>query len=78
MFRCFVSAIRRYLRAKAVAFDMELSSDIELLSLLSSADIRAIGAELLLSWGGEVLTSIPHPEVLYQGLSAFLLLSDLN
>ena len=63
MFRCFVSAIRRYLRTKAVAFDMELSSDIELLSLLSSADIRAIGAELLLSWGGEVLTSIPHPEV---------------
>jgi len=65
---CFVSAIRRYLRSKAVAFDMELSSDIELLSLLSSADIRAIGAELLLSWGGDVLASIPHPEVSYEVL----------
>jgi len=65
---CFVSAIRRYLRSKSVAFGMELSSDIELLSLLSSADIRAIGAELLLSWGGDVLASIPHPEVSYEVL----------
>ena len=58
-----MKAIRRYLRSKAVAVGSDLSSEIELLSLLSSADIRAIGAELLLSWGGDVLSNIPHPEV---------------
>jgi len=72
---CLVKAIRRYLRSKAVAVGSDLSSEIELLSLLSSADIRAIGAELLLSWGGEVLSNIPHPEVSYEVL---LKLSEEN
>merc|ERR1712200_197175 len=63
---CFVTAIRNYLMTKAEAFNQSVESDIELLSLLSSSDIRAIGAEVFLSWGGDVLYNIPHPEVSYE------------
>jgi len=63
---CFVTAIRNYLMTKAEAFNQSAESDIELLSLLSSSDIRAIGAEVFLSWGGDVLYNIPHPEVSYE------------
>jgi len=63
---CFVTAIRTYLKTKAEAFNQTAESDIELLSLLSSSDIRAIGAEIFLSWGGDVLSKIPHPEVSYE------------
>merc|ERR1712142_497495 len=65
---CFVTAIRNYLKTKAEAFNLSAESDIELglLSLLSSSDIRAIGAEVFLSWGGDVLYNIPHPEVSYE------------
>merc|ERR1712142_453706 len=40
--------------------------ELGMLSLLSSSDIRAIGAEVFLSWGGDVLYNIPHPEVSYE------------
>ncbi len=36
---------------------------VELLSLMSTADIRAIGADVLLTWGGRILTGLTHPQV---------------
>jgi hypothetical protein len=40
---------------------------VELLSLMSTADIRAIGADVLLTWGGRILTGLTHPQV-FRGL----------
>jgi hypothetical protein len=30
---------------------------------MSTADIRAIGADVLLTWGGRILTGLTHPQV---------------
>jgi hypothetical protein len=42
---------------------------VELLSLMSTADIRAIGADVLLTWGGRILTGLTHPQVCVEGWS---------
>ncbi len=30
---------------------------------MSTADIRAIGADVLLTWGGRILAGLTHPQV---------------
>ena len=42
---------------------MTVSSELELLSLLSTSDIKAIGGEVLSTWGGPALAGITHPQV---------------
>ncbi len=45
---------------------------VELLSLMSTADIRSIGADVLLTWGGRILTGITHPQVSLMTLTSGL------
>ena len=44
-------------------YRIQVNGEVELLSLLSAAEIRSIGAEIMLTWGGETLASITHPKV---------------
>ena len=61
--RCFARALRKYLALKAEMYGIKAEAEVELLSLLDTADIRAVGAEIFLTWGGAVLTEITHPQV---------------
>jgi len=67
--RCFARAIRKYLMLKSGLYGVSFTSEVELLSMLTTADIRSIGAEIFLVWGGVVLSEIPHPEVLLEVLT---------
>ena len=44
-------------------YRIQVNGEVELLSLLTAAEIRSIGAEIMLTWGGETLASITHPKV---------------
>merc|ERR1719315_155525 len=66
--KCLARAVRKYLLLKSELYGVNVSSEVELLSMLTTADIRSIGAEIFLTWGGVVLAEIPHPEVLYEVL----------
>ena len=55
--------MRRYLQLRAALNGVNVTSEIDLLSMLRTGDARAIGAEVLLTWDGEILTKITHPEV---------------
>ena len=60
--RCWANKVRQYLGLKASLFGVEVGDELELLSLLSTSDTKAVGGELLLTWGGRAL-SITHPQV---------------
>jgi len=66
--KCLVRKLRDYLSLKSELYGVKVGAEIELLSLLSTADIRAVGPQLLLTWGGEVLTKITHPQVMREVL----------
>jgi hypothetical protein len=51
---------------------LKLILQVELLSLMSTADIRSIGADVLLTWGGRILTGITHPQVSLMTLASGL------
>jgi hypothetical protein len=53
---------------KAALFDVKVKSELELLSVLSTSDLKAVGGEILLTWGGEALTGIIHPQVHHEVL----------
>merc|ERR1719180_605128 len=66
--KCWALKIRRFLRLKAELFGIEVTSELELLSLLSTSDIKAIGGEVLLTWGSTALAGITHPQVQHEVL----------
>ena len=61
--KCWAKKMRQYLHLKAEMFNVTVRSEPQLLSLLTTADIRTFGGDILLTWGGTALTSILHPEV---------------
>ena len=61
--RCWALKVRDFLLMKAALFGVEVASEPELLSVLSTSDIKAIGGEVLLTWGGAALAGITHPQV---------------
>jgi len=66
--RCWARKVRDYLLMKAGLFGVEVASEPELLSVLSTSDIKAIGGEVLLTWGGAALAGITHPQVQHEVL----------
>merc|ERR1719430_1928935 len=66
--KCWALKIRQFLRLKAELFGVEVTSELELLSLLSTSDIKAIGGEVFLNWGSTALTGITHPQVQHEVL----------
>ena len=61
--RCWANKVRHYLGLKASLFGVKVENELELLSLLSTSDTKAVGGELLLTWGGRALVGITHPQV---------------
>ena len=61
--RCWANKVRQYLGLKASLFGVEVEDELELLSLLSTSDTKAVGGELLLTWGSRALVGITHPQV---------------
>jgi hypothetical protein len=61
--KCWALKVRQFLRLKAELFGVTVATEPELLSLLSTSDIKAVGAEVLLTWGGAALAGITHPQV---------------
>ena len=51
---------------KSQLYNVTVSTEPELLSLLSAADIQTVGAEVLLTWGGPTLASITNIEVTHE------------
>jgi len=68
--KCWAKKVRQYLFLKSTLYNVTIQHEVELLSLMSTADIRAIGADVLLTWGGRVLTGITHPQVMIESLIA--------
>jgi uncharacterized membrane protein len=66
--KCWALKIRQFLRLKAELYGVEVTSELELLSLLSTADIKAIGGEVFLTWGSTALAGITHPQVQHEVL----------
>ena len=66
--KCWANHLREYLLFKAEVFNIEVKTETELLSLLNTAEIKTIGGEILLTWGGSVLSSIVNPEVRHEVL----------
>merc|ERR1719186_1024986 len=66
--KCWAKKVRQFLHLKAFLYNVTVTSESELLSLLSTSDIRTIGGEILLTWGGPALSSITHPEVMHEVL----------
>jgi len=66
--RCWALKVRDFLLMKAALFGVEVASEPELLSVLSTSDIKAIGGEVLLTWGGAALAGITHPQVQHEVL----------
>ena len=65
--RCWANKVRQYLGLKASLFGVEVEDELELLSLLSTSDTKAVGGELLLTWGGRALVGITHHQVVVGG-----------
>ena len=61
--QCFAKKLRDYLKFKSVVLNVTVQSETELLSMLNTAEIKTVGGEVLLTWGGPVLSSIVNPEV---------------
>ena len=61
--KCFAKKLRDYLKFKSLVLNVTVQSETELLSLLNTAEIKTVGGEVLLTWGGPVLSSIVNPEV---------------
>eukprot|EP00091_Calanus_sinicus_P004862 TRINITY_DN1522_c1_g1_i1.p1 TRINITY_DN1522_c1_g1~~TRINITY_DN1522_c1_g1_i1.p1 ORF type:complete len:1087 (-),score=342.03 TRINITY_DN1522_c1_g1_i1:65-3325(-) len=68
--KCWAKKVRQFLHLKSLMFNVTVTSEPDLLSLLSTSDIKAIGGEILLTWGGPALASITHPEVMHEVLMA--------
>jgi len=66
--KCWAKKLRDYLMFKAKILNIDVDSETELLSMLTTSDIKTIGGELLLTWGGTVLSSIVNPEVTHEVL----------
>jgi len=66
--KCWAKKIRQFLRVKADLFNVTVENELELLSLLSTSDIKAVGGEVLLTWGSAPLTGITHPKVQHEVL----------
>ena len=66
--KCWANKLREFLLFKALVYNMTISTETELLSLLTTAEIKTVGGELLLTWGGPVLSSIINPEVAHEVL----------
>jgi len=66
--KCWAKKVRKFLQLKSKLFNQTVKSEPELLSLLSTSDIKAIGGEVLATWGGPALASITHPEVMHEVL----------
>merc|ERR1719470_800704 len=68
--KCWAKKVRQFLQLKSLMFNVTVTTEPELLSLLTTSDIKAIGGEVLLTWGGPALASITHPEVMHEVLMA--------
>ena len=66
--QCFAKKLRDYLKFKSVVLNVTVQSETELLSMLNTAEIKTVGGEVLLTWGGPVLSSIVNPEVSHEVL----------
>ena len=66
--KCWANKLREYLLFKAMVYNVTITTETELLSLLTTAEIKTLGGELLLTWGGPVLSSILNPEVAHEVL----------
>eukprot|EP00092_Neocalanus_flemingeri_P002648 GFUD01002836.1.p1 GENE.GFUD01002836.1~~GFUD01002836.1.p1 ORF type:complete len:1672 (-),score=322.02 GFUD01002836.1:132-4439(-) len=66
--RCWAKKVRQFLHLKALLFNVTVNSESELLSLLTTSDIKTVGGEIFLTWGGPALASITHPEVMHEVL----------
>jgi len=66
--KCWAKKLRDYLMFKAKILNIDVDTETELLSMLTTSDIKTIGGELLLTWGGTVLSSIINPEVTHEVL----------
>ena len=60
--KCFAKKLRDYLAFKSMVVNVTVESETELLSMLNTAEIKTVGGEILLTWGGPVLSSIVNPE----------------
>ena len=56
--KCWANKLREFLLFKALVYNTTISTETELLSLLTTAEIKTVGGELLLTLGGPVLFSI--------------------
>lgn len=66
--KCWANKVREYLLFKAMVYNVTITTETELLSLLTTAEIKTLGGELLLTWSGPVLSSILNPEVTHEVL----------
>jgi len=66
--KCWAKQVREFLMFKASVLNITMTTETELLSLLNTAEIKTIGGEILLTWGGSVLSSIVNPEVNHEVL----------
>jgi len=66
--KCWAKKVRQFLRLKAEVYGVEVTNELELLSMLSTSDIKAIGGEVFLTWGAAALTGIAHPQVRHEVL----------
>ena len=66
--KCWAKQVRDYLMFKASVLNITVTTETELLSLLNTPEIKTIGGEILLTWGGSVLSSIVNPEVNHEVL----------
>ena len=66
MRKCWARKLRELLVLKSQLYNVTVSTEPELLSLLSTADIQTVGAEVLLTWGGPALASITNIEVAHE------------
>merc|ERR1719233_2263252 len=68
--KCWAKKVRQFLHLKSKLFNLTIDTEPELLSLLTTSDIKSIGGEVLATWGGPALASITHPEVMHEVLMA--------
>merc|ERR1719370_1523034 len=68
--KCWAKKVRQFLNLKSKMFNLTIDTEPELLSLLTTSDIKTIGGEVLATWGGPALASITHPEVMHEVLMA--------
>ena len=66
--KCWARKLREYLHLKAELYGVTVTSEPELLSLLNTAEIKTLGGEVLLTWGGDLLARILNPAVAHEVL----------